>query len=202
MTISTPPIDAPVRRRSRAGLTLVEVMVAASLSTLVLAGVMSAFLFIGRTSYNASGYSEMSAQTRRALDAFANDARMASGIQWNNSQSITFIVPGAGSSTALITYAYDRSTTGLTAGCFYRLPGGPDSTAERRILVRNVAAGFAFRRYKLEQNGVTDHSAANDLETKLIQVDLQATRSRTTTVAATQTAFSARYLLRNKRVSN
>lgn len=177
-------------------------MVAASLSTLVLAGVMSAFLFIGRTSYNASGYSEMSAQTRRALDAFANDARMASGIQWNNSQSITFIVPGAGSSTALITYAYDRSTTGLTAGCFYRLPGGPDSTAERRILVRNVAAGFAFRRYKLEQNGVTDHSAANDLETKLIQVDLQATRSRTTTVAATQTAFSARYLLRNKRVSN
>jgi len=177
-------------------------MVAAALATLVLAGVMSAFVFIGRTGYNASGYSEMSAQTRRALDEFANDARMASGIQWNSNQSITFFVPGAGNTTRLVTYAYDRAATGPTAGCFYRLAGGPDSTAPRRILVRQVAPGFAFRRYKLEQNGVTDHTAANDLETKLIQVDLQATRRGATTVAATQTALSARYLLRNKRVSN
>lgn len=177
-------------------------MVAASLSVLVLAGVMSAFLFIGRTGYNASSYSEMSTQTRRGLDAFANDARTASGIQWNSSQSITFTVPGAGSATTQVTYAYDSATTGPTAGCFYRLPGGPASTATRRILVSNVAPGFTFRRYKLEQDGVIDHSAANDLETKLIQVDLQATRRRATAVAATQTALSARYLLRNKRVSN
>lgn len=176
-------------------------MVAASLATVVLAGVMSAFLFIGRTGFNASGYSEMSAQTRRALDVFASDARMASGIQWNSSQSITFSVPAAGGTT-LVTYAYDRTGTGPTAGCFYRLPGGPDSTATRRVLVRQVSATFAFRRYKLEQNGVTDRTAANDLETKLIQVDLQASRRTGTVVASTQTALSARYLLRNKRVSN
>jgi Tfp pilus assembly protein PilW len=177
-------------------------MVAASLATVVLAGVMSAFLFIGRTGFNAGGYSEMAAQTRQALDVFANDARMASGIQWNSSQSITLVVPGSGSTSTLVTYAYDRAATGPTAGCFYRLPGAADSTASRRILVRHVAPGFSFRRYKLEQNGVTDHTAANDLETKLIQLDLQATRTAVTTVAATQTALSARYLLRNKRVSN
>lgn len=177
-------------------------MVAAALATVVLAGVMSAFLFIGRTGFNAGGYSEMSAQTRRALDVFASDARMASGIQWNNSQSITLVVPGAGRTSLLVTYAYDPAATGPTARCFYRLPGAADSTSARRILVRHVAPGFSFRRFKLEQNGATDQTAVNDLETKLIQLDLQATRTAVTTVAATQTALSARYLLRNKRVSN
>ena len=38
-----------------AAFTLAEVMVAASLSTFILAGVLSAFLMLGRSSYAASG---------------------------------------------------------------------------------------------------------------------------------------------------
>ena len=55
MTISTPRTDPSPRaaRSRRAAFTLVEVMVSASLGTMVLAGVMSAFLFIGRTGFNA-----------------------------------------------------------------------------------------------------------------------------------------------------
>ena len=65
-----------------------------------------------------------------------------------------------------------------------------------------VAADFAFHRYKVEQPGVADNTATNDLETKQVQLNLRAVRTGATTVAATQTAISARFILRNKRVSN
>ena len=71
-------------------------------------------------------------------------------------------------------------------------------TSARRILVRDVT-DFAFRRYKVV-NGV-DYTAANDLETKQLQITLRAVRSRSTTVDATNAVLSARVVLRNKVVS-
>lgn len=189
-------------RRSRAGFSLVEVMIASGISTMVLAGVLSAFLFIGRAGFSSSGYSEMEAQLRRGLDTFARDASMANGITWNGAQSVTLSMPTAGSGSSLVTYAYDSSGTGATAGCFYRVAGNAASTASRRVLVRDVASDFSFARYKLQQNGVTDNAAANDLETKLIQVNLRVVKSAVTVASTSQSTRSARYLLRNKRVSN
>ncbi len=200
MTISTPPTDA--RRRRARGFTLVEVMVAASLSTFVLAGVLSAFLLIGRSGFLASSYSELESQTRRALEIFGEDVRKSSDLSWNSSQSITLSVTTATSHTVPVTYAYDSDRTSPTYGSFYRVPGDAKSTAPRRVLIRNVAADFAFQRFKLEQGPGTDNTARSDLETKQIQVTLRASRAGTTTVAANQAALSARYILRNKRVSN
>ena len=201
MITSTPPIDAHPPRSGRRGFTLTEVLVSAALSSLIMAGVLSAFLFIGRTGFSASSYSEMESQLRRALDTFAQDARMAGGITWNHGQSITLSVPTAGGMQS-VTYAYDNGATGPTAGWFYRLPGGPDSTAPRRVLVRDVASDFNFTRYKLEQDGVTDNVALNDLETKLVQVNLRAARTAVTAATTSQTGRSARFVLRNKRVTN
>ncbi len=204
MTTSTPRTD---RHRtagpsSPAGFTLVEILIAASLSTLVLAGVMSAFLFIGRTGFSASNYSEMEAQTRRALDRFAHDVRQASGIHWNHSQSITLSLPTATNATTRVTYAYDSSSIGPTARSLYRLPGDAGSSLPREVLVRQLAPDFSFQRFKLDQNGTTANAAANDLETKLVQMNLRLVRTGRTTVDSTQSAISARHVLRNKRVSN
>lgn len=201
MTISTPPTDAVTGHRRPHAFTLAEVMVAASLATLVLAGVMSAFLFIGRTSFSTGNYSEMEAQTRRALDRFAGDVRMATGIRWNSSQSLTLTLPTASNATAQVTYAYDPLSVGATARTFYRVVGDAASPLPREALVRGVATDFSFQRFKLEQNGVIANAAANDLETKLLQVSFRPVRTGVTTVASSQRTLSARYLLRNKRVS-
>jgi len=202
MTTSTPPIEPARAAGARCGaFTLVEVMVAASLGTMVLAGVLSAFLFIGRTGFNAGSYSEMEAQTRRALDRFAADARRATAVQWHSSRQLTFTLPTAGTGTIQVTYACDTRAAGATAQSFYRHAGDATSAAPREILVRGVGADFSFQRFKLEQDGVTANAAANDLETKLIQVNLRPVRSGVTAVAASQATLSARYLLRNKRVS-
>jgi hypothetical protein len=157
--------------------------------------VLSAFLFLARTSFRSSGYSEMDAEVRRGLDAFARDTRNATDVRWNSAQSITLTVNGVP-----VLYAYDSDTTSGTYRSFYRLTDGPG--AARTVLVREVTPDFAFRRYKLEQPGVTDNTAGNDSETKLLQLTLRAARTSGATVGATQAAVSARYLLRNKRVAN
>lgn len=198
MTISTPPTDPRRRPAPARAFTLAEVMVSATLATLVLAGVMSAFLFIGRTGFNAGNYSEMEAQTRRALDRFATDARRATGIAWQSSRQLTFTLPTAGTGTTQVTYAYDPQATGATARSFYRVTGGAAGT---EILVRGVEPDFAFQRFKLAADGTTAGAAANDLETKLVQVTLRPARTGVTAVATRQSTLSARYLLRNKRVS-
>lgn len=199
MTISTPPAEATARRHRR-GFTLAEVMIASALSTMILAGVMSAFLFIGRTGFGLGNYSEMEAQVRRALDQFATDARMARDIRWHDAQRITLYLPTTGTGVQPVTYGYQIGATG--PGSFYRQPGEPDSAGSRQVLVQQIAPDFSFQRYKLGPSGVLENRAANDLETKLVQITLRATRRGVTVADASQAAFSARYVLRNKRVAH
>ncbi len=177
--------------------TLVEVLIAATLSTFVLAGVLSAFLFLARTSFRSSGYSEMEAEMRRGLDTFARDTRSATDVRWNSAQSITLTVNGRP-----VTYAYDSSAASPTYRGFYRLEGDASSSLARTVLVHGVTPDFAFQRYKLVQPGVTDNAAGNDRETKLLSLTLRAARTSVATVGASNSAVSARYMLRNKRVAN
>jgi prepilin-type N-terminal cleavage/methylation domain-containing protein len=210
MTISTPRINSRgsragalgCRRHGERGFTLVEVIVAATISSFILAGILSAFLMITRTGFAAGAYSELETETRRALEIFGEDARKTKDIHWNTAQSVTLYVATSSTATVQVTYAYDGTRGSATYGCFYRMLGDANSTLPRRALVHNVNADFSFQRFKLEQPGVTDNSAATDLETKQLQVTLRASRSANTAVTANQAALSARYVLRNKRVSN
>jgi len=179
------------------GFTLVEVLIAATLSTFVLAGVLSAFVFLARTSFRSSSYSEIEAEVRRGLETFAQDTRNATDLRWNSDQSVTLIVKGQP-----VTYAYDGTVGSSTYRSFYRLAGDATSSSPRTVLVREVTSDFAIRRYKLAQPGVVDSTATNDAETKLLQLSLRAARTNVATVGASQSAISARYMLRNKRVAN
>lgn len=207
MTISTPRtraahLGAALYERRCAGFTLSEVMISATLSAFVLAGVLSAFLLMGRSGFLASSYSELQNQTRRALDIFGEDARKAVDLRWNSAQSITLSLVTSGNGVSVVTYTYDSDPASSTYRCFYRKLGDASSSSSPLILVREVATDFVFERFKLEQAGRTDNTAASDLETKQIQVTFRVARSGVTAVAANQSALSARYILRNKRVSN
>jgi type II secretory pathway pseudopilin PulG len=193
MITSTPRTNFASQR----GFTLVEAIVATTLATLVLAGVMSSFLMIGRSSVNAARYSENEAQLRRALEEFGRDARRASNIQWTNDRCVTLEI---GRGTSRITYGYDDAAGSETSRCFYRTVESSGVTGPKKILAREVA-GLSFQRFKLEQPGVAN-AAANDLETKQLKVTLRAARRGAVTAEASQLALSASFILRNKRVSN
>ena len=166
-------------------------MIGAALSSVVLAGVLSAFLMLGRSGVNLAGYSVAESEMRRGLEEFSQDVRMASNLTWNSATSVTLTVPNNYASSTplpnLVTYAYDSATA-----TFRRRPGDAASTVDPTIFIRDVSS-FSFTRYNR-----LDAVAASNAETKRIQITLNVRKTGRTLVAANTTLVSASYTLRNK----
>ena len=193
MTTSTPsPIRKPAAaRHPRGAFTLVEVMIGATLSSFVLAAVLSTFLFMGRSGANLSNYSDMETQARKALEIFAEDVRQASAITWTSSTYVTLTV-----NSAAIAFTYDSSTS-----TFYRRTSSGTQT-----LITGITAGtFAFKAYNVAGTEMALATAANltaaGTSTKQLQISLEASRTTRTVATATNLVLSARYILRNKIVT-
>jgi prepilin-type N-terminal cleavage/methylation domain-containing protein len=188
MTIFTARLE-----RRAAGFTLVELMIASGIGSFLLTGVLSVVLMMGRSGLAASNYADMEAQSRRAVDEFAQDVRMASNLAWNSATSVTLTVPDNYAADGnLVTYALDSSTSGATAGSFYRQPGNPGSGNPRFVLARNVTA-LNFVRYAR-----TNALAADEASTKRLQLTMNLRTTRQTTVDQNTLVVSASYVLRNK----
>ena len=179
--------------RRAVGFTLVELMVASGIGSVILTGVLSVVLMMGRSGLSASNYADMEAQSRRAVDEFAQDVRMASDITWNSAASVTLTVPDNYAADGnKVTYALDSSATGPTASSFYRQPGVAGSTSPRLVLARHVTA-LNFARFSR-----TNAVAASELSTKRLQLTMNLRTSGQTTVDQNTLVVSASYVLRNK----
>ena len=162
---------------------------------MILAGILSTFLLIGRTGLNAAAYSEMNGKLRIALERFSRDVHLATDLRWTDQRRLTLVLPAdLGSS---VTYAYEAAPDGTSPGRFIRqIPGAAPET-----LVGGVSPDFAFARYRLPVTAWDEPPiATNDFETKQLEVRLRAIRPGAQTPAVSQLATSARCLLRNKAV--
>jgi Tfp pilus assembly protein PilW len=166
------------------------------LGAMVLAGVLSSFLMLGRTSIGAVNYSVAESELRRGIEEFSRDVRMAKSIRWNSATSITLTVPDNYTSTANeVTYAYDNSTSGATAQAFYCMPGNSASTAAKTVYVHSVSS-FSYSRFNR-----LNTAAATDAETKRVQITMNVRRNTATLVAGNTALVSASYTLRNKAIN-
>ena len=206
MTTTTP---SPARNRSSrqgrptlprspgaGGFTLVELMIGASLASFILAGVLSTFLFMGRSGAHVNNYNDMEAQARKALEYFAEDTRQASGVVWSDANTVALTV-----GSLRVTYQYIPTNRRFTRQEVVIATGVVNST---RVLVTGITS-FSFSAYNISGTLVptstaAERTAANGT-TKQLQISLEAARSNTTVVAATNTVLSARFVLRNKRVT-
>lgn len=191
MTTTTPTPAAPERRVRTRGFSLVEVLVSVGLSGMVMTAVLGSFLFLGRSGANISNYSEMEDQARNALEYFAEDTRQASAVTWHSATSVTLLV-----NTTPVTYTYDASATTFTRQI---------GTGSPTTLLSGITE-FSFKAYTITTVPIVDFSTAAartsaNRETKQIQISLTARRKDSTVVAATNTVLSARFILRNKRVT-
>lgn len=179
----------PRSPKGEAGFTLVEVMIAATLGTMVLAGVLSTFLMLGRSGANVANYSMMETQARRALEEFSQDLRMANAVTWNSSSSITLTIPNNYAlNSGRVTYSYRSANQ-----TFVRDPKDPASAAgTEAVLIRNVVS-FNYSRFDRINNPST-----MDMTTKRIQLSMTARTATVTAAGASNIILSASYILRNK----
>lgn len=185
----TTTIDSPARdaRRPVRGFSLVEMLIGSTLAGIILTAVVSTFIFLGKSGVNVQNYNDMEAQARRSLEEFAQDVRQASAITWSTSTNITLVVDSTN-----ITWSY-------ASGSLTRQVG----TAAARTVISNITS-FQFVAFKLSDPStpidLTDLAAAGRL-TKQLQISLEIERRSVTAARATNLVLSARYILRNKRIT-
>jgi type II secretory pathway component PulJ len=176
-------------------MTLVELMISMGIVATVASSVFGSFLFLTRSSLISASYVEMDGEARAGLEIFARDVRSADNVSNFTANGVRVHLPAVGTTPAQwVAYSYDSST-----GEFYRNRGAGDE----RVLLRGVEV-FSLKRFSLQQDSVTGRplAATNDLETKQLQVQLRAVRVGAARATATNNVISARYILRNKVVSN
>ncbi|HWA25604.1 MAG TPA: prepilin-type N-terminal cleavage/methylation domain-containing protein [Lacunisphaera sp.] len=187
------------RPRRPAGFTLVEVLISISLGSMVLAGVLSAFLMLARSGIRTSNYSVMETETRRAFEQLGIDARMANNFVSNFTGSVitsfTLTIPSNDLTTQRqVTYGIDSSDSANMK--LYMVPGAdPTATSGRLVLVSRVT-GLTFLRY--DANGtLIPTSTTSDAGVKHVQASLSVRRSTSGVAAATQVIRSSAFTLRN-----
>lgn len=189
-------ITSRAHRNRPRGFTLVELLVATTVSGIVLAGILATTLQIARGGVRLANYGEMNGQIRRALEQFGGEARLASGLTWNSAADVTLSVPDQDGVVSSVTYAWNAATQ-----TFFRVPGASSAaTAGRTVLVRGLPAptgggtGVTFERLTRSGATTTTTSAA-----KFLRVSF--TLSRSDASGVTLQRASAVFALRNKPAS-
>lgn len=133
----------PRARRPHAAFTLVELLIGMSLSMVVMAAVLSSYVFVARSYTRTLGITSanqpnIEAQGRRTLELFAQDVRMASGFTGTpTAATVTLSLPTAtGSTTIAWTYLDPDADPATADGTLTRAPAVGDA----QVLHMNLLA--------------------------------------------------------------
>ncbi|HEY1169817.1 MAG TPA: prepilin-type N-terminal cleavage/methylation domain-containing protein [Verrucomicrobiae bacterium] len=97
------------KRRRQLGVTLMEMMVAVGVGSVVLAAVASLSFYTARSMAAMSNYADLDRQSRNALDQMTLKIRSASRLTSFSATSVSFLYNGQ-----TLTYSYSASTKRLT----------------------------------------------------------------------------------------
>jgi Tfp pilus assembly protein PilW len=200
-------------RSSRTGtraFTLVEVMVAASLGSFILAGVLTTFVMIGRVITNAGNYSDLDSDARQGLESFGREVRSAESVATYSNTSVTLNFPDLtntlGAVLYTVTYSIGPDNENPAQNALVRTGpplANPSGGSQTTYLVHNVS-NFRIYYYTFPTlngnnygNGGQSNFASSATTIKQIELTLTAQRSNNTVVTANDVVLSACFTLRN-----
>ncbi len=181
-------MKGPLNRHSnsrQSGFTLVELLIAVAIGGIVLAGAATSINLMARSSVGIGNYSDMSGSCRRALDIFASDVRMANNVSVSTSTTFTFTAYDASNSIVTVSYAFDDGADQLT-----RTYDGSS-----KVLLEDVD------RFALSYFDLTRGATTNALSVKEVQIEAILLK-KALSINNTDEIISARFMLRNRRVSS
>ena len=165
--------------------TVVELMLAITIGGIVLAGAATSVNLWARSSMAVGNYSDMSGSCRRALDVFASDVRMANDVSVSTANTFTFTAFDSGTSTVTVSYVFDDANDTLTRTY--------DGTS--RVILEDVAS------FGLSYSDLTLTATTNPLSVKVVQIKA-ILEKKVINLSNTDEIISARFMLRNRRVSS
>lgn len=95
---------------SKSGLTLVEMMVAIGIGSIVFAALGSLTIYSARSFSAMANYTDLNKENRHALDRMSMEIRQSRGVASRSPTNISFNVDGGGS----LVYSYDKTTRTVT----------------------------------------------------------------------------------------
>ncbi len=173
-------------RSLRSGFTLLEVMISITLGTLVLGMATGGLLFMSRSLTSLTQYTDMSRDSRVALELFGRDVRMATNVFTANSHTLSVLRADADGGAVIVDYFYDPDNKTFSQQTGNEPP---------RIILRDID-DLLINYFTLRGD-----PTVNPLEVK--EVQLEALMRRTAlTAGATNYIISAQFIMRNRFVSN
>lgn len=186
--------EAP--HKASAAFTLTELMMATTISGLVLASIISTFLVFAVGSKSVGAYTMMSQDSRLVLEYFARDMRSAEDVTQAGADTLAVRTPNSsfynGNS---ITYEFDEDTKLLS-----RIVEDSSGTEISNKTLLEGVEQFTFSYFGPLGAELNLNTASILLSVKSVQVDAEMRRSISRT-EATDYIISARFMMRNRPVT-
>lgn len=173
--------------RRRSGMTIAEILMAIGIGSLVLVALMSFSAFSGRSFAALANYTELEANSRKALDMLSRDLRRATTLTSFTSKRMA-MVDGAGVSTVYEFNTTDKKLTRTVAGGTTEDLLTGVEWSQFRIFQRTPVGG-AYEQFD---------ASSGVLTAKVVQIDWICARSILGTRQNTESVQSAKIVLRQK----
>jgi len=175
-----------IKVQRRAGLSLLEMMVAMGIGTIVIAATVQLYLQTNRAFLAQFNYVDLDSQSREALDRMSQQIRQATALTNGSSTNLLFI----DSDGAMLSFTYNPVSRRLIR------TKGTSST----VLLKGCDAltFLMFQRNPVGGNG--DFVACTNASAcKLVQIAWTCSRDMITSRAHTESIQTAKIMLRNKK---
>jgi Tfp pilus assembly protein PilW len=178
--------------------TLAELMVGLTLGVMVLAGVLTAYIFFCRTGVAIGQYYDMEDESRTTMQVFGQDVRQAKAINWGGNDSLAHTLTLTLPDDSNVIYAYNVNTKSFRrskANSGVTLASGIDSFAFKAYSASNLNASTGPTEIGLASDAL--RTTANT-STNMVRIQIVLRRNAGSQVYSTAQAITAAYVLRNK----
>lgn len=195
LRLSPPPTvkQSALASRAQSGFTLIEIIVASSIATILIGSMLATFLAFASSIQRVEAHSDINAQSRFLLEQFARDVRVAEDITTATATSIVLELPaGSPYNENEVEYTYDA---GLEI--FSRIERDSGGTElDKQILLDGVAQ-FVFTYFDPLGDALALSTDSLMLSIKSLRVEAEIARE-VLDDGVNDYILSARLMLRNR----
>jgi hypothetical protein len=175
---------------------MVELIVSTGLLGLVMVSMVGTFMVFASGSKGVAAYTEMSQQSRKAMELFARDIRSADDVTAATPHNVLVDLPdGAYYGGGTAQYTFDQDL-----GIFSRIIRDASNLVSSNEILLDGVEQFAFGYFDPLGQPLSFDQASLLLSVKSVQIDAEMVRTVSRT-EATDYIISARFMMRNRPVT-